>query len=280
MDIVSIIIPAHNEEKNIGRLLEKLVTLDNAFQIIVVCNGCTDATATVVRDKFPSVLCIETKIASKTRALQIGDFQASFWPRVYIDADVEITAEHIYALVKEQRERHLAVITPFVENNLKMSSFPVRAFYNIWSSLEYYKEGMIGSGIYSLSEYGRSQFYEWPDLISDDGYIRALFGLNERGVCKKSCVIIHAPKTFAELIKTKTRSRLGRYQLQQKFPEIFREERKSKNYVFAFLVYLRRPGCWLDLIAYFLVNLITRIRAKRQMEFLDTYRWEKDLSTR
>ena len=49
--MISVIIPAHNEERVISRLLEAL-TLGHTpgeLEIIVVCNGCSDDTAGVAR---------------------------------------------------------------------------------------------------------------------------------------------------------------------------------------------------------------------------------------
>lgn len=53
---VSIIVPAHNEEKNIERTVTELADSFRNAQIIVVCNGCTDRTYEVSRKiKRPNV---------------------------------------------------------------------------------------------------------------------------------------------------------------------------------------------------------------------------------
>jgi len=52
MTEISIGICAHNEEKNIGKLLDNLLTeqeLPQDSEIIVVCSGCTDSTIEIVR---------------------------------------------------------------------------------------------------------------------------------------------------------------------------------------------------------------------------------------
>ena len=49
--MTTVIIPAHNEESEIARCLDALRPSDRPaeLQVIVVCNGCTDGTASVAR---------------------------------------------------------------------------------------------------------------------------------------------------------------------------------------------------------------------------------------
>ena len=44
---ISIVIPAHNEEAVIGRLLRSLSDRKENDEIIVVCDGCSDRTAEI-----------------------------------------------------------------------------------------------------------------------------------------------------------------------------------------------------------------------------------------
>jgi hypothetical protein len=84
-------VPAHDEHDVIGRLLTGLCRGDDRLDVVVVCNGCTDGTAAVART-FPGVRVIETPVASKRVALRLGNEAARDFPRVYVDADVEIGA--------------------------------------------------------------------------------------------------------------------------------------------------------------------------------------------
>lgn len=279
MSKCSIIIPAHNEEKTIGDLLDILSGTED-FEVIVVCNGCTDKTATFVRRNHDDVIIRETSIASKAHALQIGDDTANNWPRIYVDADIRITKSSIYSLISILNRTGVLATAPLPQNILKDADWVVRAFYRVWVVLPYYRAGMIGCGVYGLSKKGRERFGKWPALIADDGYIRALFTGKERVICREAIATVYAPKTTANLIKAKTRSRLGRYQLAQKFPQFFNDEKLEKSYAKAFLTMLLSPFLWFSLPVYMLINIITRIRAMYQLKSLDTYKWEQDLSTR
>src|SRR3954463_9896236 len=57
----SVIMPAHNEEGVIGTALARLTegVLPDEFQILVVCNGCTDGTAEVAQSSVPLVRVID-----------------------------------------------------------------------------------------------------------------------------------------------------------------------------------------------------------------------------
>lgn len=62
----SIIIPAHNEEKYIGKCLDSIVKASEAYkeqtEVIVVLNRCTDKTEEIAK----SYHCITLKIMIKT----------------------------------------------------------------------------------------------------------------------------------------------------------------------------------------------------------------------
>ena len=50
--MISVIVPAHNEENYLGATLDALRRQDHGwFEVIVVANGCTDATAKIARGR-------------------------------------------------------------------------------------------------------------------------------------------------------------------------------------------------------------------------------------
>ena len=75
---VSIVIPAYNEEKVIGRCLRSLLAgaEPDELEVVVAVNGTTDRTAEIARSFGPMVRVVETKTASKIAALNLG---VSFW---------------------------------------------------------------------------------------------------------------------------------------------------------------------------------------------------------
>ncbi|MCK5830863.1 MAG: glycosyltransferase [Methylococcales bacterium] len=278
--MTSIIIPAHNEEFYISKCLEPLLEYTSKYhelQIIVICNNCIDNTVSIVKSFEPIVICIDTDIASKTNAINEGEKIANSYPRIYLDADIILNINSIEAIIKLFSNKNCLAGSVEAKMDFSNSSFFVKAFYDIWLSLPYCKAGMIGSGIYALSEKGRSRFGEFPDIIADDGYVRCLFNENERMITKGNFSLVTAPYDLFSLIKIKTRSRLGRYQLKDKFPNLLVNETKDyqgvvKRHLFNFTL-------WPKLIIYLGVNTVSRLRAKYQYLTKQT-KWERDDSNR
>lgn len=274
----SIIIPAHNEasviKESLSEYIEKIY--EPGFEVIVVCNGCTDNTSLITKEISDKLICIETDVASKTYAINLGESVANYYPIIYQDADIILTVDAVNAICEGFKEGYLAMsIEPSMDTD--NSSWFVKAYYDIWLSLPYCKAGMIGSGVYAISEKGRERFYEFPDIIADDGYVRCNYKENERGVVNTCRAIVKAPKNLASLLKIKTRSRLGGYELFDKYPNLVKSE--VKNYKTAAIDLLCKIQIWPKLVVYIAVNLITRIRAKSQYKKND-YIWERDDSNR
>ena len=276
--MTSIIIPAHNEENVIERCLRPFKrSIDNKeVEVIVVCNGCTDQTANRVSVISDRIKCIETDTASKANALNIGDSAANFFPRFYIDADISISMEAISAISKALECEYLAA-SPEVQMDLSASSWPVKAYYDVWFSLPYCKTGMVGAGVYALSCDGRGRFNKFPEIISDDGFVRCLFKEYERGFIHGYYSIVKAPSNLSDLIKIKTRSRLGRYELKDKFTENISNE--EKHYISSFLELMLDIKMWPKIFLYLAINLYTMVSARWQI-MNNMLIWERDISSR
>lgn len=276
----SIIIPAYNEAAVIGRCLSALQDDSNTkVEIIVVCNGCTDQTADIASE-FDGVRVIETDVASKVVALNLGDAAAKHYPRVFLDADVRITGSVLAAVVcRMMQTPGVKVGAPSLEVDYSQSSWPVQSFYQVWTSLPYFKaRSLIGSGIYILSESGRKKFLEFPDIIADDAYVRAQFAVEERYTDPDYSFTIFAPRQLKDLIKIKTRSRFGNIELMRKFPTLVAG--KDHNAGSLLNVILRKPNLILSSFIYCYVQLVTMQRAKKRLKLADFETWERDESAR
>lgn len=275
--MISVIIPAHNEETVIGRGLSAVTggAPAGALDVIVVCNGCSDRTAEIARRWGPPVRVLEIQTASKIAALNAGDAAASGFPRVYIDADVRVSWSSLEQIGRALERGTALAAWPQLRMNFTRSGWFVRAFYAVFTALPYNQEGgVVGTGVYALSEAGRARFASFPDIIADDGFVRFCFAPGERLRVEGAVSEVDAPQTLWGLIKIKTRSKLGQYQLRQKFPDMPTADRKSLAKLGGAL--LLRPRLWPCLPVYLVVNLVTRWRARRQLHHTPTPAWERD----
>jgi len=278
--VTTIIIPAHNEEAVVARCIESIRrdAKADSYQVILVANGCSDATGEVARQAWDRIDVIETDTASKSNALNLGDAKATSFPRIYMDADISLTPETISTVCSRMGETGALAAAPAMEMRFLGTPWPVRAYYRVWQELAYVREGMIGVGVYALSEEGRRRFDQFPAIIADDGYVRRLFEPHER-LCVEECrSIVTAPGSLWGLIKIKTRSRLGGYELTEKFPALLQNE--PKGYARAFLPLILRPSFWPSLMLYLAVNLVVRLRARRMHRRRAHGVWERDDTSR
>jgi len=213
----TIIIPAHNEENNIYRVLNALEPNKNKsnFTIIVVCNACTDNTANVIKKNFTSVVCIETEIASKSLAIRHAETLDVSFPRMYLDADIELTGQEAMKIIKSSKDHPDKISMPTSRVNFTNVNIFVRLYYQYWYQTSYVRKLGYGCGVYVLSKRGRNKFGIWPDLISDDGFVRQFFSVQEVNLIHNSHVKVNAPKDLWSLIKIKIRSKYGSLQLRE-----------------------------------------------------------------
>lgn len=279
---ISVIVPAFNEATVIRRCLEALT--DGAepgeVDVVVACNGCSDDTAAVARAFGGPVRVVETHEASKIAALNLGDAAARHYPRFYVDADVVLDVTSLRRMAALLADGRALAASPRMEMDLSHAGWAVRAFYRVWNLLPYTREGMIGVGSYGLSHAGRERFEAFPDVIADDGYVRLLFRAGERVSVPGAQVRVVAPKGLDDLIRIKTRSRLGGYELRDRYPDLTRAEQSSKSYGGALGAVAARPWLWPHAMVYLYVNMVARRRAARQLRSRETYVWERDHSSR
>lgn len=275
----AIIVPAHNESGVIAAAIESLLRqVDDNDEVIVVCNGCKDETETIARHFEPRIAVISTPIPSKINALNLGDRCARTYPRIYMDADVRLADDALGLIKRTFADGRYLALSPEPSMDFGGSSWAVKAYYDIWLSMPFCKSGMIGAGIYALSEEGRKRFDHFPDVIADDGFVRALFKEHERGKVAGAKSIVRAPATLYWLMKIKSRSRMGQMQLANTYPELIRNE--HKNYSGGLLGVLVTPANWPKAIIYLYVTVMSRVLARRQLANIAAYRWETDTSSR
>jgi hypothetical protein len=277
--MISVIIPAHNEGSVISRTLRAMTAgaKPGELDVVVVCNGCNDDTPDVARRFGAPVRVVETGVAGKTHALNLGDETAKSFPRIYADADVVISVETIRMLASHLEPGNVLVVAPTPNFDLAECSWAVRACYEIRSLLPSAQEGVGGSGVYALSEAGRRRFAEFPSLTADDGYVRIQFREDERETISSAHSIVFPPRTIQNLIATKTRAHYGSLELANLFPGLWKNRGESNHKSLVRL--FKRRQLWSKLAVYCLVTAIAKYRAQKRLRDGITV-WERDKTSR
>ncbi|MFD4246326.1 glycosyltransferase family 2 protein [Streptomyces sp. NPDC058525] len=216
--MTSIVIPAHNESRVIGRLLDALLsgTPASGTDIVVVCNGCTDDTARVAAERGPRVRVVEIPTPSKHRALRAGDEHARGFPRLYVDADVVFGADGVRALTSALAgSPELLAAAPGREIPLAGCAWPVRAYYRVWQRLPAVRAGLFGRGVIAVSEEGHARIAALPPLMADDLAASLAFGPGERRVVEAARVVVHPPRTWSDLIRRRIRAATSSAELER-----------------------------------------------------------------
>ena len=278
--MISIVIPAHNESSVIARTLNVLLRDSGSeeLDIVVVCNGCADDTANIARGFGSAVRVIESDIASKTHALNLGDQASRGFPRIYADADIAITADAVRALASRLERGDVLAVAPMPEINLTGCSWLVRKYFSVRSRLPSSRQGIGGSGVYGLSQAGRERFVQFPAVIADDLYIRTVFRPEERETSTFVKSLVFAPRTIRLLIAVRTRAYMGTFELAGSFPELWMNRGETNNRTLINL--FKEPQLWIGLLTYCYVNIVARWRARIISLSTRPFIWERDETSR
>ena len=140
---VNIIIPAHNEEKRIGRTLKnycdffdkvkKNKNIDTRFTIVL--NGCTDRTYKITADlkeKYNSINILNLKKAGKGLAVTEGFKCAIKEPHDligFVDADMATQPKYFYELIEKIKNNDAIIASRYMKES---KVFPARPLIKNW----------------------------------------------------------------------------------------------------------------------------------------------------
>jgi hypothetical protein len=274
-----VVIPAHDEQRSITRLLSGLLhdAHENEFEIVVVCNGCTDDTAAVARSVGGPVRVVETPVASKPAALRLGDDSVQGFPRIYVDADVEIGAAGLRALADSVRDSEALAAGPNRRLDMSGVSLAVRWYYDVWQELPQVREGLFGRGVIAVSAAGHDRIRRLTPVMSDDLAISEAFAESERLIVREAVVGIRPPKTMRDLLRRRIRVATGTAQLDH--AAMRSAQAKTSLSTLAQLA-RRQPRLAARIPVFLAVGLAAKLGAQRRVRAGDYMTWLRDESSR
>lgn len=261
-----IIIPANNEGRFITPCLAALLAQDTSHRlsVIVAANACTDDTVTQTEAQIPAfeargwdLRCLDLAEGGKVHALNTAE---ALLPdpgvaRAYLDADVICDPG-----LAEEVALALAVDTPlYATGTLQVAparSWATRAYGKVWVRLPFVQDGAVGAGFFALNGAGRARWGAFPDIISDDTFVRLHFAPDER---------IEVPARYhwpmvegvRALIRVRRRQNAGVDQIAARWPALMQNEGKSRLGKTGFLRLLRQVP--IALAVYLTVHVAVRI---------------------
>jgi glycosyltransferase involved in cell wall biosynthesis len=130
--MLSVIIPAFNEEKTLAQVIDRVLALPLAPQVIVVSDGSTDGTNWIIQDyqkrgKIVGVLLEENR--GKGAAIQAGLVHATQPYTIIQDADLEYSPEQFDLLLDAVRAGKASVV--YGSRNLRHPAVKKNDFHYI-----------------------------------------------------------------------------------------------------------------------------------------------------
>jgi hypothetical protein len=274
------VIPAHNEGRVIRRLLEQLTNGADPgeMDIIVVANGCTDDTAEVAASFAPAVRVLTVPVASKQEALTTGDRAAAGFPRIYVDADLELRPDDVRALAAALSQPGVLAAAPRRELVTAGRPWQVRWYYDVWTLLPGAQRGLWGRGVIAVNEAGHRRLAGLPSLQADDLAASLMFAPHETALVPGARVIIHPPTTFAGLLCRRARCVTGAAQIERAQGL---DGSADQTRISDLTAIVRHRPAMLARVGYFLsVAVFARLRASRARARGDYLTWLRDESSR
>lgn len=210
----TVVVPAHNEAAVIGRTLSALapVLQTGRIEVIVAANGCTDETESIAAS-FSGVQVLHVDEASKVAALNAADAIATAWPRIYLDADIEISPTALRMVLDRLSRGDIHAARPSFQYDDAGAGVWVRAFYRARRRIRSTDSALWGAGVYGLTKEGHTQFGVFPDVTADDLFVDLHFDEDEKAVLHTPAVIVKTPKNVGSLLSILHRNYRGQREL-------------------------------------------------------------------
>jgi hypothetical protein len=214
---------------------------------------------------------------SKQAALHEGHAAATAYPRILLDADVELTRAGALSLAAAVGGGSALAAGPRRILPRDGVARLVRWYYDVWEALPAVRTGLFGRGVVALAEEGVERVRALPPTMSDDLAFSEAFHESERVVVDEVVVIVHPPRTWPDLIRRRARVVTGNVQADRQGIR----GKSAQTGMRSLLELLRRdPRLAGKIPVFVLAGVMARRRARRALRAGDFTTWERDESSR
>ena len=137
MNKISVIVPAYNEADYIDTTLSSLKSNRIPFELIVVCDSCTDNTKEIALRYTEFVYEVDFKNISKVR--NFGAKKSSGNILIFLDADTVVSENYLDEIIKSLEVYDYGCAKTISEHNGLFSR------YIAWGNNNYYKKNLGGN---------------------------------------------------------------------------------------------------------------------------------------
>ncbi|MGR1580889.1 glycosyltransferase [Thalassobius sp. S69A] len=267
--MISIIIPANNEEQMIGRCLDALARSDatpEPVEVIVAANACQDRTVqaaqgrqTALKARGWALAVLDLAEGGKMNAMNRADDIAQGDKRIYLDADVVVDPAligQIGRVLDGDQPRYASGSVRIAQPETWVS----RAYRQIYARVPFFAQDVPGCGVFAVNAAGRKRWGDFPDIISDDTFVRLSFAPSER-VKTRAGYDWPIVEGFSNLIKVRRRQNIGVDQVGALYPDLLANDTKPRMSVPMLLgLMLRHP---LGFVVYAGVALCVKLTPDR-----------------
>ncbi len=210
----SIIVPVYNEALLLETTIPNLLNgLPETAELIVICNGCSDASAPTARRLVGTrgrVMDIPEK--GKANAIRTAERTTKTFPRFFVDSDIMFKGSDFQPLINALQQPGTLIVSPLAHFDTNDCTWAARAISRTWVSLPYGgSEGI--HGVIGVSEECRKLWGELPDTMADDSYMSSQVPADKRRVVNEVALTSRAPRDFWTYVRVRSRWIRGDKQL-------------------------------------------------------------------
>jgi cellulose synthase/poly-beta-1,6-N-acetylglucosamine synthase-like glycosyltransferase len=212
---ISVVIPAYNEEENIGRTLHSLLKVNyprNKLEVIVIDDGSNDDTYKIAKS-IKGIRVFRKKREGKAKAINFGIERSSGDFILVLDADCVITPNSLELMARYLNDKQIVAVVPSIKvlnpknwiGKVQQIEYAISNFFRkiLWSISAMYI--VPGATLYK-GDFLRLNKFDEENLTEDlEMGLRIKFKGYEIAHATKVSVFTKVPETIYELFKQRVR---------------------------------------------------------------------------